>query len=129
MKSRYVVLGSLLNLLTLAIGMFLGLYLSASHPGLVRAQNQPEIQPITPVATVGSIGSLLVLAHEVQTDSLVVNGYDVMKLQQGILNYLGTQITANPTGLQAIVEGARAKKLYTVKPPAAAQPSPKEKKP
>lgn len=71
------------------------------------------------------------LAHEIQADGLVVNGCDLLRMHQNTLNYLANQIGANKTALQAIVDGSKADKLYTIKPtsPPSPQPKPVEKKP
>ena len=84
---------------------------------------QPAIEQITPNMSFGSIGGYVVLAHIVQSDSAVVNGYDLMKLHQNTLNYLSRQEGANQADIREIVTKSMADKLYTVKPPQNPQPS------
>ena len=100
------------------------------YSGRVHAQVKPQIQEITPGVTTGTFGAGLILAHEIQSDSLVVNGYDILKINQNTLNYLATQAGANPIVLQGIISNSRADKLYTIKPPATSEPPrPQDKKP
>jgi len=63
--------------------------------------------------TGGSVGVYLVLAHHVQSDELVVNGYDLLKLQQGEINLLSRFVPA--AEISNMVNSARATELYTVK--------------
>ena len=81
---------------------------------------------MAPAATVGSFGTNILLAHHIQSDELVVNGYDVMKMNQNILNYMSRQIGANGTDIQSIVINSRADKLYTIKAPTAPAPAPQK---
>lgn len=127
MKSRFILFGGLLNFATLTVGIFVGLFLTSPQFGVVHAQNQskPRIEQITPNILMGTVGSPLILAHQVQTDSLVVNGFDVMKLQQGIINYLGSHPGADVPALNLIISNSHPPILYTVKPPTAKSPTAK----
>lgn len=130
MKSRFVLLGGLLNSATLLIGLVIGFFYGTSYSTRVHAQTSPHVQEISPGVTTGTFGAGLILAHEIQSDSLVVNGYDLLKIHQNTLNYLATQSGANPGALQGIISSSRADKLYTVKPPGGPEPpKPQEKKP
>lgn len=134
MKNRLVLFGILLNLVTLVIGLFFGFILgTATSSRGVHAQTRSEIVPITPGVTTGSFGANLLLAHEIQSDSLVVNGYDLFKMDQNIINYLATRVDADRNGLQQAISNAQPPKLYTIQttppPPAQPQPKPEEKKP
>ena len=124
MTVRQYLAVSIANLSFLALGFLIGreVYIQKVH-----AQTQ-NIVPISPGVTTGTFGAGLILAHEIQSDSLVVNGYDLLKINQNTLNYLSTQLGANPAGLQSIITNSKADKLYTVKNPAAPNPTP-EKKP
>jgi hypothetical protein len=137
MRNRLIALGAVLNSVTLLVGLTAGFFLGTSYSGKVHAQvvvqtpTSPQIQDIAPTVTAPSLGANLLLAHEIQSDSLVVNGYDMLKVNQNILNYLATQLGANNAALQSIVANSRADKLYTIKSPTAAPPpqKPEEKKP
>jgi hypothetical protein len=136
MRNRLIALGAVLNSVTLLVGLAVGFFLGTSYSGKVHAQvvqtpTSPQIQDIAPNVTTPSLGANLLLAHEIQSDSLVVNGYDMLKVNQNILNYLATQLGANNSALQSIVSNSRADKLYTIKSPTAAPPpqKPQEKKP
>src|ERR1035438_4331100 len=91
MKSRFMLLGGLLNLMTLLVGFVLGL----TYSGNVHAQTTPQLQQIIPNVSTQTFGAGLILAHEIQSDSLVVNGYDILKINQNTLNYLAGQLGAN----------------------------------
>jgi hypothetical protein len=124
-------LASLANLLTLAIGIALGVMLSphlekpahafsaapqATAPPvttpLAATPNGPE--QISPTMTVGSIGTYLLLAHHIQSDELVVNGIDVLKLEQGEINLLARTLGINPQDVQNIVNDAKVTHVYQV---------------
>jgi hypothetical protein len=77
----------------------------------------PNIQDVTPGVTIGSLGSNLILAHEIAADRLTVNGYDVMLLQQNILSYLGNRPLAERADIQNIVNASRASTVYRIKQP------------
>jgi len=131
MTVRQYVTASIINLAFLGCGFILGHEL---HVPRVQAQSAPappsNLQEIAPGVTTGTFGAGLILAHEIQSDSLVVNGYDVMKLQQNTLNYLATRSGGDSVALQQVVNQSRPAKLYTVKQPTPpAPPKSEEKKP
>lgn len=127
MDRRFVFLGSVVNLLTLIVGLTLGFLVGTAHSTPVHAQATQQIIPIQPQVIAPSLGTNLLLAHEIQTDSIVANGYDLLKMHQLTLNYLANQLGANTAAIQDIVNKSKADKLYTLKPPAASKPQ--EKKP
>lgn len=140
MKYSFV---AFINFVTLATGIAIGLIIAPRVEKTVRAKVEgvqsapsstptvpnegtqvaagaPKVTPITPMMTGGSIGVYLVLAHHVQSDELVVNGYDMLKLQQGELNLLSRFVP--PAEISKIVDNAKATEIYTVKTPASTQP-------
>ena len=138
-------LASFANLLTLAIGIAIGLMLAprvekTAHAQVSNAQSVPPAptpqsslgttspEQVQPAISAGSMGAFLLLAHHVQSDELVVNGIDMLKLQQGELNLLATIPGVMPQSIQKIVDDAKNTHLYQVaspKPPAQAQPAAK----
>jgi hypothetical protein len=132
---------TVINFLTLLVGIAIGVGLAPRLNKLVRVsaaevQAQvtapqsgmvpPKVTPVTPMMTGGSIGVYLVLAHQVQADQLVVNGYDVLKLQQGELNLLARFVPA--PDIAAVVNNSRATEIFTVaNPKPAAPPAPATK--
>ena len=111
-------LASFANLLTLAIGITIGIMLAphmekpakaggASPESPSAAPSLPaglsDIERITPVMTTGSIGSYLILAHHTQSDELVVNGLDILKLQQGELNLLSKMPGIQPWDISSCI--------------------------
>ena len=134
MKNKYTI-AAFLNLATLVVGLVVG-FMLGSGTSKVNAQAitpvTPKIEEVTPGMTVGTIGVGLLLAHQTETDNLVVNGFDVMKIQEGILNYLGTRPLAEKADLLNIIEKSRAPVFYKVRevsPPATPTPTPKGEKP
>jgi hypothetical protein len=115
MRSRFVLLGGLLNLTTLAVGVVLGFLLGIQHFSSVSAQVKPTVVPITPGITTGQFGAGLILAHEIQSDKIIANGYDLVKMNEKILNYLLVRAPFDKTALQSIVDDSRAETLYTIK--------------
>ena len=132
-------LASFANLLTLVIGITIGIMLaphferpaqavsteSQAAPSATTAQAPPpsNIEQVSPTMTAGSIGSYLVLAHHVQSDELVVNGLDMMKLQQGELNLLSKIPGVYSWELSGIIKDARDTHLYQVASPKQPQPT------
>jgi hypothetical protein len=116
-------IGKLATLATLAVGIAIGFACGTLyHPYQeVRAQAVPPPTPsftdVTPGITVGSMGTNLLLAHEIAADSLVVNGYDMLKLQQGLINYMASRPLAETADFQNIINSSRATTVYRYKPP------------
>ena len=127
-------LASLANLITLGVGISIGLILAPHFEKRVRAeatdfgqspqagtsapvptQSPQKITPVNPVMTAGSVGVYLVLSHHVQSDELVVNGYDMLKLQNGELQLLSRFVPASE--IQKIVEDSKTNELFTVAQP------------
>jgi hypothetical protein len=127
MKTKFLLLGGLLNSATLLVGLLVGFFLGTSYSGRVHAETAQQVQEVSPGITTGTFGAGLILAHEIQSDSLVVNGYDLLKMHQNTLNYLATQFGANTGAIQNIITISKADKLYTLKTPST--PKPQEKKP
>ena len=142
-------LASLVNLVTLLVGIAIGVMLAPRIERPARAitgepqvptQNQPapgaptpptglaataNPEQIQPTFTAGSEGVFLLLSHHIQSDELVVNGIDVLKLEQGELNLLSHVPGVMPWELSKIVTDARDTHLYQVGPPPGAQNQPK----
>src|SRR5262249_23988156 len=74
-------------------GMAIGLFLAGSVPN-VKAQDAGKIEEVHPTMTVGSLASNTVIAHRVAADQIIINGYDMGRLLEGLLNAMGS----NPTG-------------------------------
>ncbi|HEX4309559.1 MAG TPA: hypothetical protein VHZ25_05990 [Acidobacteriaceae bacterium] len=116
-------IGKLATLATLAVGIGIGFVCGTLyHPRQeVRAQAvappAPNFKDVTPGITVGSMGTNLLLAHEIAADSLVVNGYDILKLQQGLINYMAARPYAETADFQNIINASRATIVYRYKPP------------
>jgi hypothetical protein len=127
MRGRFVLLGSLMNLMTLLIGLILGFALGIQHTSVL-AQTRQTVTPITPGVTTGTFGAGIVLAHEIQADKIVSNGYDLVKMHQNTLNFLLSRYPLEKTALQAIVDDSKSDVLYTIKT-ATPTPSQPEKKP
>jgi hypothetical protein len=133
-------LGKLVSLAILAVGLAIGFICGEMyHPQQeVRAQavaaSTPTIQEIQPGMTTGTFGANLVMAHEIAADSLVVNGYDLLKMQNNILVYLSNRPSAERADIQNIVNASRASTIYRIKQqapmptPPVANPPANEKK-
>jgi hypothetical protein len=133
-------LGKLASLAILAVGLAVGFAVGVMyHPQQeVQAQSvatpasSPNIQEVSPGVTTGTFGANLILAHEVATDRLIINGFDLMKMESNILNYLASRPLAESADIQNIVNRSQADTVYKLKqatpPPTAPTPSP-EKKP
>ena len=137
---------SLVNLVTLLIGIGIGVMLAPHFEKGARAatgigQSPPAstlpqsanipvsplapsgVEQISPGLTVGSVGVYLLLSHHVQSDELVVNGIDLLKLHEGELGLLSRIPGVSPLELQGIVNSARDTHLYQVARPKPSQQS------
>lgn len=110
---KYAVV-SAINLAILLVGLALGLLLAphlekavhASVPNQALPQTAApapnagdsvailKTTPIQPTMSAGSAAIYLVLAHQIQSDQLVVNGIDLLKLHQEELNLLSKFVPA-----------------------------------
>ena len=80
-----------------------------------------------PSLTTGTVGIYLVLAHHIQSDELVVNGYDMLKLQNAELQMLSRLIPSND--IQKAVNDARASEVFTLPPQQTSAPTQPPNKP
>ena len=80
----------------------------------------PKINPATPQLSAGTIAAFLLLSHHLQSDELVVNGYDILKLQESELELLTTFVPR--AEVQKAVDSARVSEIYQV-PPQGAPPA------
>ena len=116
--------GKITTLATLVLGIAIGFVIGAIyHPReSVRAQAvEPPVQTfqdVTPVLTVPSVGAQLILAHDISADEVVVNGYNLLKLEQGVINYLASRPLAENADFQNIINASRATTIYRFKPQA-----------
>jgi hypothetical protein len=129
-------LGKLVTLATLLTGLAIGFVGGIMyHPRQdVHAQSvapSPNVQEVSPGVTTNTFAANLILAHEVATDRVIINGYDLMKMENAILTYLATRPLAESADIQNIITKSRADTIYKIKqptPPPANPPVP-EKKP
>jgi hypothetical protein len=98
-----------------------------SHPTSTTANaSHQRITPIQPGISIGSVGSYLVLAHRLQSDEAVVNGFNIMKLHEAELGLLSRFVPASE--INKVVENAKADELYQVgNPPQPETPTTKPK--
>jgi hypothetical protein len=132
-------IGKLVTLAALAIGIAIGFLGGvAYHPQQeVQAQainpHAPAVQEVSPGVTTGTFGANLILVHEIDADHLVVNGFDLMQMQQNVLNYLATRPLAERADIENIINASRASTVYRFKQspvpaPATTTPAVPEKK-
>jgi hypothetical protein len=93
----------------------------------VYAQSQApasEFEDITPIMTVGSAGIGTLLANRIAADTVMVNGYDVLKLDQGILQLIQRKTLTQNSELDAVVAAAKVSRLLRIKASAPAPQNP-----
>lgn len=136
-------LTSLVNLVTLMLGIAIGVLIAPyfekraqayalqqrpqsaqTTPPSLASSGQPAARPeqITPGMTMGSFASYLVLTHHLQTDELIVNGIDMLKLQEGELQLLSEIQGISQQRVQGIVNNAKDTRLYQAVSPNEAGP-------
>jgi hypothetical protein len=127
---------SLLVLVALQTGIIIGLVGAPQIERRVRASTEPQnspssnsptpsqseqkLTPVQPSMTTGTVAIYLILSHHVQADQLVVNGYDILKLQNAELQLLSRFIP--PRDIQTAVDGAKSTENFTVATPPQPQP-------
>lgn len=123
-RSMERALDRLLLLATLLIGVAIGLLISPRISKRVEAQEQVPAPaanvttiPLTSYMGGPAIVSNVVLAHELEADHAVVNGYDLLLLDQNIVNYLAKLPIANGMELSSIGDRSRATTRYVLPPP------------
>jgi hypothetical protein len=119
-------IGSLINLVTLVIGLTVGFLLGNISRTDVRAQAVsapvPQIEDVAPTMTVGSLGTNLALAHEVDADKIVVNGIDLLRFDQNVIEYLSRRPGAESADLQNLVNASRATVIHRITAPKTPSP-------
>jgi len=145
---RYAVI-SAINLAILITGIMLGIMLaphleksaSASEPQATAPQAAPanpttnvpvqqdQYEEVSPGILIGSLGTDTLLARRVAADQVMINGYDVLAIQEGVLNLLKNKGVGSYRDIDALVERAKVPKPLRIKMPAAAQPPPPAPKP
>jgi hypothetical protein len=74
----------------------------------------PRVIVLQSYSTSGAMGSNVLLAHHLQADIAIVNGYDIMKINQQIINYLASLPVGDSKALSAIVQNSRADEIYEI---------------
>jgi hypothetical protein len=126
MKISDRAVGQFIGLITLCLGIAIGFYFGRESNPIQTVQAQavpaptPNFTDVTPGATTGSFGANLILAHEIAADDIVVNGIDLLKFDQNVINYLAAQPSTEKAELQNLVNASRATTIYRIKPPATA---------
>jgi hypothetical protein len=121
------------TLMTLVVGIVIGLMLSPRLEHIVSAQKQApvptctsttDVECVSPIMTVGSAGIGTLLSNRISTDQLTVNGYDILKLQNNLLNTLQQTRTITPEQAQAIANNSHPDKQLRFQPPSPTPPQP-----
>ncbi|HZW91967.1 MAG TPA: hypothetical protein VFF64_03260, partial [Candidatus Eremiobacteraceae bacterium] len=96
------------------------------------ATPETQYEDVTPAITVGSMATNTLLAHRIAADQIMVNGYDLAALDEGLLNLLKNRNLATFRELDAIIERAKVSNPLRLKLPPQLQPqppTPEQKKP
>ncbi len=109
-----ILAGLTLLVLALAVGFSFGVWFTATST--VQAQQKPGVEEISPGLTTGSIGVHTLLAHRIAADSIMVQGIDLINLQENMLNLLRVKGIATLPELQDLVENSKAETILRMKP-------------
>jgi hypothetical protein len=131
---------SALQLLTLFVGIGIGLLISPQLHSVVNAHTESgqavdqspapasdsadsyKPKPVAPTITAPSLGANLILVHQLEADKAIVNGYDLLKIDEGIINYLASQPLANQITLHTIASSSRSADIHTIVLPSTSKP-------
>ena len=118
---------TVLNLLILAAGIWIGINFFPSATRTVYAQ---EPEDITPSITAGSAAFGTLLAGRLAADEIAIKGIDVGKLQENLLNLLASKpLLMTRAEVQSVVERSRVRPLRMKSPePPKPQPPVESKK-
>lgn len=125
-------IGALLILVTLLLGIIIGILLAPRIEPNVYAQQAAAPAPsppppacvssanvdcITPIMTVASAGIGKLLSNQISADHLTVNGYDVLKLDNNILNVMIQAHILTQDQAKSVAEASLAEKQIRYQPP------------
>lgn len=126
-------LAAFFNAMTLVVGVLLGVALApkieknaiAQQPTQISSQTAPTpactpsatVECVSPIMTVGSAGIGTLLANRIAADQLAVNGYDVLKLENNILNVMISKNLLTPDQAHKMAEDSRPDKLLRFQAP------------
>lgn len=108
----------------LAAAVVIGILIAPSVSGIVNAEQSifpagstakaggSRIVTLDSYSTSSALGTNVLLAHNLQAEVAVVGGYDIIKIDRQILNYLATLPNANKKALESIVIDSQADELY-----------------
>ena len=116
---------NLTQLIVLGVGIVIGVLIAPKFERHVQAEAQTPpspgtvgpgttVIPLTSVMSSPALAANVVLAHELEADHAVVNGYDLLLLDQNIVNYLATLPLANSSALDSIGARSKATTRYTL---------------
>jgi len=116
---------SLVNLSFVVVGFFAGVaFMERRTTTVVHAQE--KFEEVAPIMTVGSAAIGTLLTNRIATDELQSHGYDLLKLQEGIVNSLASKsVFFTPAEIKNLLAQASVAKPLRMKAPAPA-PQPKE---
>lgn len=142
-EKKAFLLGSFSTIVTFLLGIGIGILLAPGLRGVHATESAtPQVQPsqpastqmsgsqtapqalafspqkltrVDPTMTAGTVGFYLILGHRLQSDELVVNGYDLLKLHQAELNLLARFVP--PSEIYRAINESKASELYTLKQP------------
>jgi hypothetical protein len=121
MKDKLIVLGSVINLVTLLVGLAMGFVWGSYKTSKVYAQGMsgPAIEEISPGISAGTAAFGTLLAGREAVDQIAVGGLDLMKLHQNTLNLLGSKpLMFSQAEIQAVIDHSHAEKILRMKQPA-----------
>lgn len=126
---------SAINATLLATGFLLGTVAPrGASTTVVRAQSQhagvsqpqPQFEDISPTITAGSAGFGTLLAGRIAADKIMVQGVDIAKLQENLLNLLASKPGVfSQAEVQSVIDRARADRPLRIKIPEPPKPETK----
>ena len=117
---------SLINLSFLLVGVLMGvLFMEQRQTSIVHAQG--DFEEVVPIMTVGSAGIGTLLANRIAADQVFVRDFDLLKIDEGILNLLSSKGYANSLEIQSIISSSKSAKPLRVKLPEPPKAIPEQK--
>jgi len=77
----------------------------------------PDVEYVTPgVGLGGPVVTNMLLANRIACDRIQVNGFDLLKFNDALLNFLARKGIASPIDIQIIVQAGKADRPLRIKP-------------
>jgi hypothetical protein len=98
-----------LNLVFVLFGVAVGMYIQSDRDARV-VHAQDSFESVSPTITAGSMGVGTLLAGRIAGDQITSHGIDLLKLDENLMNYLGSRGIGTTAGWNGVVADSKVPK-------------------